>query len=148
ARRAGVSVGALYRFFPDKAAIANALGERYLRDAAERFAPLLSAIERLEDVADGLRPVVAAAAELALAHPGYYRLTCEISPDDTASAGSVVRIAMVTEFEALLVRLGATADGPRLRPAITLVIETVRHTLATCPATEPERSVVVGELTE
>ena len=33
AERAGVSVGALYRFFPDKQAIASALAERYLVDA-------------------------------------------------------------------------------------------------------------------
>lgn len=148
AERAGVSVGALYRFFPDKAAIGLALGERYLIDAAERFEPLLASIGRLVELPDGLAPVIAVTADLALDHAGYYQLTREITPDNIDSAGSIVRSTMVAEFEALLRRLGVDVDRAAIRPAVTLVIETVRHTLATCPRQEPERSIIVAELTE
>jgi AcrR family transcriptional regulator len=147
ADRAGVSVGALYRFFADKQAIGLALGERYLADAIARFEPLLSTIRRLDDVPEALGPIVRAAADLALTHPGYYQLTREIAPGDVGSAGVVVRSAMIDEFDDLISGLGAPAD-PRRRVVITLVIETVRHTLATCPTTEPERSSIVDELAE
>ncbi|MGB0112037.1 MAG: TetR/AcrR family transcriptional regulator [Ilumatobacteraceae bacterium] len=147
ADRAGVSVGALYRFFPDKQAIGAALAERYLHAAAERFGPLLDAIGDLQELPEGLRPVVRAAADLATEHPGYYQLTREVAPGDEASAGQAVRSAMIDEFDALIGGLGAP-DDPRRRPAITLVIETVRHTLATAPTDEIERSIVVDELAE
>ena len=147
ADRAGVSVGALYRFFPDKQAIGLALGERYLVDATARFEPLLSDIASLDGVPAALRSIVYAAADLAGEHPGYYQLTREVAPGDHGSAGAVVRFAMVETFDQLLVRLGARPD-PRRRVVITLVIETVRHTLATSPTTEPDRSTIVHELAE
>jgi AcrR family transcriptional regulator len=147
AERAGVSVGALYRFFPDKQAIGVALGERYLADASARFQPLLSSIRSLHDVPDALGPIVHAAADLALAHPGYYQLTREIAPGDDGSAGALVRAEMIDVFDDLIAGLGAPPE-PRRRLVITLVIETVRHTLATCPPAEPERSMIVDELAE
>jgi hypothetical protein len=80
-------------------------------------------------------------------HPGYYQLTREVAPGDEGSAGAVVRSAMVDAFDQLIERLGAPPD-PRRRVVITLVIETVRHTLATCSTTEPDRSTIVHELAE
>lgn len=147
ADRAGVSVGALYRFFPDKQAIGLALGERYLVDATARFEPLLSGIVSLDGVPAALGPIIHAAADLAVDHPGYYQLTREVAPGDHGSAGAVVRSSMVDAFDELISRLGARPD-PRRRVVITLVIETVRHTLATCPTAEPERSMIVDELAE
>ena len=147
ADRAGVSVGALYRFFPDKQAIGLALGERYLVDATARFEPLLSGIDSLDAVPTALGAIVHAAADLALDHPGYYQLTREVAPGNDGSAGAVVRSALVDVFDQLIGRLGARPD-PRRRVVITLVIETVRHTLATYPATEPDRSTIVHELAD
>lgn len=147
AERAGVSVGALYRFFPDKQAIAAALAERYLLDAHASFEPLLARIDSLDAVADGLRPIVAVAADLALAHPGYYQLTREIIPGAAGSVGALVRSAIVDEFDELIGRFGSI-ERQRRRVVISLVVETVRHTLATCTSHEPERTIVVEELTE
>ncbi len=147
AKRAGVSVGALYRFFPDKQAIAAALAERYLLDAQARFVPLLASIDRPDAVPEGLRPIVEAAAELALAHPGYYQLTREIIPGAAGSVGALVRSVVVDEFDELIGRFG-TIDARRRRVLVSLVVETVRHTLATCTSDEPERTIVVEELTE
>lgn len=147
ADRAGVSVGALYRFFPDKQAIGLALAERYLVDATARFEPVLSEITSLDGVPAALRVIVYTAADLAADHPGYYQLTREVVPGDHGSAGAVVRSAMVDVFDQLIGRLGAPPD-PRRRVVITLVIETVRHTLATCPTAEADRSMIVHELAE
>lgn len=147
AERAGVSVGALYRFFPDKQAIASALAERYLVDAQERFVPLLAAIDGPDALPDGLRPIVSAAAELALVHRGYYQLTREIVPGAAGSVGALVRSVIVDEFDELISRF-VTIDAHRRRVLVSLVVETVRHTLATCTEAEPERTIVVEELTE
>lgn len=148
ATAAGVSVGALYRFFPDKQAIVAALAERYLVDASGRFAPLLADVANRGDVPEALRGVILVAADLALAHPGYYRLTREIAPGDEGSAGADVRRAIIDEFDSLMVRLGGEPGDPDRRRTIVMLIETVRHTLANAPADEPERSRVVAELTD
>ena len=148
AAAAEVSVGALYRFFPDKHAIGQALAERYLDAAAGRFQAITAGVASLDDVPESLRAIVAVAAELALEHPGYYRLTNELRPDEAGSVGHSVRTAMIDTFDGLLVALGAAGRPAVRRAAVTLAIETVRHTLAICPTTEPERSIVISELAE
>ncbi len=146
AERAGVSVGALYRFFPDKHAIGDALAERYRVAAIERFAPILVDTETLADVPTMITSVVRAAADLQLAHRGYYRLTQEVRPDVAGSPGQVVRRAMVQAFDAHLVALGADGPSELRRTALELAIETVRHTLVVCPDEGAGRAAMLAEL--
>jgi AcrR family transcriptional regulator len=146
AEEAGISVGALYRFFPDKHAIGQALADRYLDDAAAAFATELASVDALSKVPDGLRRVIRVAGHLALAHPGYYRLTQEVRPEAADSVGHSVRTTMIETFDALLAELGSAHDPVVRRVAVRMTIETVRHTLATCPTSEPERSMVLHEL--
>ncbi len=146
AAAAGLSVGALYRFFPDKEAIKTAIAERYLADARARFDPLLASVQDRGDLPDVLGAVIDAAADLALAHPGYYQLTREVTPGDDRSAGAAVRRAIIDQFDTLLARLGLEPDDPRRTVTITLLIETVRHTLAMAPRDEPQRTMLVDEL--
>ncbi|MEL6892565.1 MAG: helix-turn-helix domain-containing protein [Actinomycetota bacterium] len=145
---AGVSVGALYRFFPDKRSVGEALADRYLADAVDRFGPSIDSITTLDRVPAGIGEIIATAGELALAHPGYYRLTDEVRPDDVESVGHSVRTAMIDTFDDLIVRLGSVQPNAVRRAAVTMVIETVRHTLATAPVDEPMRSIVLGELAD
>jgi len=146
AERAGVSVGALYRFFPDKHAIGDALAERYRAAAIERFAPILVDTQTLDHVPAMIRSVVHVAAELQLDHRGYYRLTQEVRPDVPGSPGQAVRKAMVDAFDERLVELGAVASPERRRTALELVIETVRHTLVVCPTEGAARAAMLAEL--
>jgi len=148
AAEAGVSVGALYRFFPDKHAIGRALADRYLKVAGARFATIIDRVESLDAIPDALRAVIDVAAELALEHPGYYRLTNERRPDEAGSVGHAVRVAMIDTFDSALVALGATNEPAVRRAAVTMAIETVRHTLAIAPVDEPARSTVLSELIE
>lgn len=145
---AGVSVGALYRFFPDKHAIGQALADRYLDVAGKRFGQIIDDVDSLDEVPDALRSVIEVASQLALEHPGYYRLTNEVRPDESGSVGHAVRVAMIDTFDSVLVALGASHEPQVRRAAVTMAIETVRHTLAIAPATEPERSIVISELVD
>ncbi len=148
ATHAGVSVGALYRFFPDKRAVGEALAARYLDVAAVEFGEQIERVESLTDVPGALRRIVEIAGRLALEHRGYYRLTSEVRPDDETSIGHGVRRAMIDTFDDLLIRLGASPPDDVRRAAVTMVIETVRHTLANAPADEPMRGIVIAELAD
>jgi len=148
AAEAEVSVGALYRFFPDKHAVGQALADRYLDVAAVRFAEIIDRVDSLDAFPPALRSIIEVAAELALEHPGYYRLTNERRPDEQGSVGHGVRVAMIDTFDSLLVTLGATHEPGVRRAAVTMTIETVRHTLAIAPTCEPERTIVISELAE
>jgi len=63
ARRAGVSVGSLYRYFPDKESIIAELDLRYRRAAAERLVQGMAMLEGaaggdLEDLVKGLAGII------------------------------------------------------------------------------------------
>ena len=148
AAEAGVSVGALYRFFPDKHAVGQALADRYLEAATERFSVIINDVDALGDVPAALRSVIVVAADLALEHPGYYRLTNERRPDEAGSVGHGVRVAMIDTFDSVLIALGTSHEPVLRRAAVTMAIETVRHTLAIAPTAEPERTIVISELAE
>lgn len=69
AARVGITAPSLYKHFPDKSSVVNALVEVMLRETAE-------ALEAAESRAPGSFPALAAAYRThALAHPHLYRLT-------------------------------------------------------------------------
>lgn len=73
ARMAGVSVGSVYRFFPDKEAIAEALAIRYWSDFADLVAGVAEA-DALEPVADPASAVLGVLAAGFRARPGFLAL--------------------------------------------------------------------------
>ncbi len=145
ARRAGVSVGGLYRFFADKEEIANALASQYLEDVEDRFTEMVASVASLDDIDATVALLVERANEDELAHPGYYRLTEERGPERLDSPAHAVRGILTDIFAAALVRAGVE-DGPAVRTAVDLCLETVRHTLVHCPPDPAARAAVVAEL--
>jgi AcrR family transcriptional regulator len=73
ARMAGVSVGSVYRFFPDKQALAEALAVRYWSDFADLVAGVAEA-DALEPVADPASAVLDVLAAGFRARPGFLAL--------------------------------------------------------------------------
>ena len=78
--------------------------------------------------------VVDQAAELQLAHPGYYRLTEELAPEREDSPAHQVRERLIALFVDALREAGVAEPVTDLRRVVELCIETVRHTLVRCPA--------------
>ncbi|WP_134738894.1 TetR/AcrR family transcriptional regulator [Nocardioides sp. 503] len=147
AARAGLSVGALYRFFPDKDAIVEALTRRYLADLTPAYAATVADVAPGADLARVVATLVRQAAELQLAHPGYYRLTEELPPEDGDSPAHQVRESVVDLFVGALRSAGVgSTEETELRRAVGLCVETVRHTLVRAPVDPDGRGAVVEEL--
>ena len=145
AARAGVSVGALYRFFPGLDDIVDALAERYLADVWTPYAELLDAVEPGADIGAVGAGLVRRAAVLQLSHPGYYRLTEDLPPERSDSPAHRVRERLVELFAEALRRAGSAAPEAERRRVVQLCVETVRHTLSRAPS-GPGREPVVAEL--
>jgi AcrR family transcriptional regulator len=145
AARAGLSVGALYRFFPDKAAVADALAARYLEAVTPAYADAVADVTSVADLDQVLAVLMRRAADLQVQHPGYYRLTEELAPERGDSPAHAVREHLVDLFSSTLGRAGAATPEVELRAVVALCIETVRHTLARHPAGHPDRESAIAE---
>jgi AcrR family transcriptional regulator len=149
AARAGVSVGALYRFFPDKDAVADALARRYLADLMPLYAGTVAGVGPGTDLRAVVGELVASAAALQLSHPGYYRLTEELPPERGDSPAHQVREQVVDLFAGALRATGVDAtrtSEAEVRRVVGLCVETVRHALVRAPRGEG-RPEAVAELT-
>jgi AcrR family transcriptional regulator len=144
--RAGLSVGALYRFFEDKAAIVDALASRYLEAVAPAYTEVVSEIASLSDLEAVLGELLSRAAALQEQHPGYYRLTEELAPDRGDSPAHAVREHLVDLFADALRGTGVQQPPGDLRRVVELCIETVRHTLAQRPPGHEDREASLAEV--
>lgn len=127
AARAGLAPGSLYRFFPNKEAIAVALTESYVETAAEVFQPIFEAIDEVGQVDEIGRRMVRSAAELRRLRPGFFAIAGESFGDGTPQ--STTRSMMIEALEARMNQVGISTAGKRHRRALPVVLEVVRHLL-------------------
>ena len=146
AARAGLSVGALYRFFPDKEAIADALARRYLADLMPAYAGTVAGVAPGPTWPAWSPRWSDQAAELQLAHPGYYRLTEELPPEQGDSPAHQVREQVIDLFAGALRSAGVGEPEEEVRRVVGLCVETVRHALVRAPADPAGRERAVDEL--
>lgn len=146
AARAGLSVGALYRFFHDKEEIADALAARYLAAVAPTYADSVTGVASVADVDAVLGELIRRAAELQAQHPGYYRLTEEVAPERRDSPAHAVREELIRLFAGSLRAAGVATPDAELHEVVGLCIETVRHTLARHAADDPTRGPALREV--
>lgn len=145
AERAGVSIGSLYQYFPNKDAILVALVERHLDDGVAAAGPVL---ERLvtdpPPLEEGLRGLVEAMVALHRERPGLHRVLFEEAPRPpalrrrldgmTADARAVVA--------AFLRERGAARDPDLAARLVVQVIETVTHEVVLRPGDVPVEAYV------
>lgn len=143
AERAGVSIGSLYQYWPDKAALAVALMERHGNACLERLAPALQA---LADASVALEPRVHALVR-ALVDVHHERPDLHWTLDSDASVPAAFR-ARIGELTAKLSRSLVEAFGIDREAALVLAcaLDALPHALIR-PATRLECDASVRELT-
>jgi AcrR family transcriptional regulator len=118
AQDAGVPVGSIYQFFPDKAAVVDALAHGYIGEFDAAIAVLVASAQDASDAAGWADPVgrlVDEFADLYRSRPGYVALWSgrHLSPE-LARADEANNLAIAAGVRRILVARGILRDGPDL----------------------------------
>ena len=118
AQEAGVPVGSIYQFFPDKAAVIDALAHGYIGEFDTAIAALVQGAQDVEGAAGWSDPVgrlVDEFAGLYRSRPGYVALWSgrHLSPE-LARADEANNLAIAAGVRRILVARGILRDGPDL----------------------------------
>jgi AcrR family transcriptional regulator len=126
ADRAGVPVGTLYQFFPDKGAVIDATARGYIAEFDAAIAELVASAERRDgDWSDPVGRLVDAFAALYRSHPGYVALWTgrHLSPE-LARADDANNQVIAAGVRRILVRLADVTDTPALDLAARIAVRT------------------------
>lgn len=148
AERANVSVGSMYRFFPDKESLIDALGNAYLETITSRYGAHGFELQQVDDIPETLRRVIGAAAELRFLHPGFYRISNEVSAVEHPLINNAARTGLIEQFAELLEGLGIQPgrDSPALRETLGYIADFSRAVLGTLPPSPDAYSPILDEL--
>ena len=122
ARRAGVSVGSVYEYFPNKQAIIDRLLDRHLQDGEEALRQGASALPSTPTPRDIVHALVDGAVRLHQSDPQLHRVLSTVVP---LSAGQIKRVEALREG---LIGVVQMALAPHvIDPAIkaTILVDTV-----------------------
>lgn len=147
AKQAGVSVGSLYHFFPDKLAIARALGELYHEDMAQMLEPLVGDVSDASQFPTFASKGLRGAAAVVQRHPGYLRVV-----DETDSRVPESPLYQLRSQLSLLLHKVAPSIGlghvsmDELNLMTEFVIDVCATMLRRLPPDEPARTRGLAEL--
>ncbi|HEY8514118.1 MAG TPA: TetR/AcrR family transcriptional regulator [Candidatus Binatia bacterium] len=133
ARRAGVSIGSLYEYFPSKDAILVALTERHVDEAERTLAAELAAVRASRlPLPDVVRRLVDVMVALHARDPGLHRVLFEEAPLPPRLRARVTALeqAMASEVAKLLEEHGVPpAEAPIAARLAAEVLESLTHRL-------------------
>ena len=141
AERAGISVGSLYRFYSDKAALAHALADRYLTDmrALYRRVEIGVVVPEARSETDALELMVHGAARMFDRYPGYAAVVRHLSPARADSPAHHVRSAQIEWLMRWFEFTPTPPDDVASRRIAEILIDTTRVLLERMPPPGPER---------
>lgn len=147
AAEAGVSVGSLYHFFPDKMAIGRALGELYHDDMSAMLEPLVAEVSDVSKFATFASEGLRGAALVVARHPGYLRVVDET--DSRVPDSPLFQLR--DQLRRLLHQVAPSIGLDHLTDAdlelmSEFVIDVCAVMLRRLPTDEPERTRVLSEL--
>lgn len=147
AARAGVPVGTLYRWFPDKAALAEALTDRYLGRLMTLYADLLSNVEPGERIGDFIPRVIGRLIEETAEHKALPALLVSaMVPGSRSSAGKRMRAGLEGHIRGLIeVRVPGVTDEIRDRTAEVAVTLAYLVIAAASDTTNDRRQELTAE---
>lgn len=155
AARSEVSVGSMYRFFPDKESFARALVDEYGQAMVVEYRKVLAGFIESHDVEEAVAGLVQAAARLQLAHGGYYRLAATVLDGDTVEVSRPVRTLLVDTVVDHMVQaghlVGATPEEQERREdharvVVNFIMDISRTGLSQLPRSGDERDAALAEL--
>jgi AcrR family transcriptional regulator len=139
AERAGVSIGSLYQYYPNKDAILVALVQRHLDEGISAAGPVLTAlVAEAPPLEDGMRRLVEGMVALHRDRPALHRVLFEEAPRPPALRRRLEALEeAVTDSVAAYLRCAPGVD-PARDPALAArmvvqVVETVTHELTLRP---------------
>lgn len=151
ARRAGVSIGSLYQYFPDRSAILVCLLERHLREIQPLIAAGLATLaDPRTPLADGLRRLFARLVDSHAHNPRLAEALAEEVPHPPAirrlhhelEGGYVTQVA-----EVLRRRPDVRVDRPEVAAQVTIVVaDAVTRWLAHSAPRSLDRALYVDEV--
>lgn len=145
AERAGTSIGALYRWFPDKTAVAAALRARYTVEIQQHWSSLIAAAHTLT-TAKFAESLISRTREFLQRRPAYFILRdAHIKVSRSAAARKTLREPFVQAFQAKRPKL----SHEEAFLIANVVVETLKGFLSVMAAAPPtQRASVTAEFTK
>ena len=145
AERAGTSIGALYRWFPDKTAVAASLLARYAVEIEQHWSSLIASAHTLT-TAKFVESLIDRTREFSQRRPAYFILRdARIKVSRSAAARKTLREAFVQAFQAKK----PTLSHEEALLIANVVVETGKGFLSVIAAAPPNRRApVTAEFTK
>jgi AcrR family transcriptional regulator len=152
AERAGVSIGTLYQYFPNKDAILVALVHRHLAESTAALHPHLQRLNRGAGFDDVLPDIVHAMVAMHALAPGLHRVLFEetqLPPTLRAELDELEDRLVDLAAQALTVDPSTAPSNPRLTARIVIsAIEGLTHRLVLRPLPGVAPNAIAREITK